>query len=81
MDPDEYGIYAELYATLLASVQTPDAGGVFAVAAWTRPWRASISAAVPIEQAVERDYWEKLHAKYETLFDHYIGSKLLSAQC
>jgi deoxyadenosine/deoxycytidine kinase len=76
MDSDEYGIYAELYATLMASVQRPTLVVYL---------RCSVDTAMArihkrgrsYEQAVERDYWEKLHAKYETLFEHYIGSKLL----
>lgn len=76
MDTDEYHIYAQLYTTMLSAVQRPTLVVYL---------RCSVDTAIErirkrgrsFEQAVERDYWERLHTKYETLFEHYTGSKLL----
>lgn len=76
MEPEEYGVYEELYQRLIEEVKKPTLLVYLQVGVDVAMKRIQ-KRGRSFEQAVERSYWEKLNEKYEQFFNNYVQSPIL----
>ena len=77
MEAEEYGIYAQLHEVILEEVKKPTLLVYLQVSADVAMKRIQ-KRGRDYEQAVERNYWEKLNEKYEASFSTYHASAILT---
>jgi len=76
MEPEEYGVYEQLYKVMIDEVLKPDLLVYLQVSVDVAMKRIQ-KRGRDYEQAVERSYWEKLNDKYEKYFSAYDHSPIL----
>ena len=76
MEPEEYGVYEQMYKVMIDEVRKPDLLVYLQVSVDVAMKRIQKRGRV-YEQAVERAYWEKLNEKYEAYFASYDHSPIL----
>jgi len=76
MEPEEYGVYEQMYQVMIDEVRKPDLLVYLQVSVDVAIQRIQKRGRV-YEQTVERAYWEKLNEKYEQYFSSYDHSPIL----
>lgn len=76
MEPEEYGVYEQMYQVVIDEVRKPDLLVYLQVSVDVAIQRIQKRGRV-YEQTVERAYWEKLNEKYEQYFSNYDHSPIL----